>query len=208
MKKILFFGDSITAFRDNVVTASELFATHYPQFQIVNKGVKGNHTANARERFQRDVMAERPDMLIFSFGSNDSAIDVYKQKTTPRISLEEYLENLKFFIDEMRSIHAHLIFFTPPPAVMVEHLKPYYYGEPYLSNGFNFMLDRFIAAARDLMTKEKVPVVDVNRIFKEISGGDEKELVGLLPDGLHPNSKGQKIIFQELCQVFETFLPL
>ena len=42
MKKILFFGDSITAFRKDVVTASEMFAEHYPQYRIVNKGVGGD----------------------------------------------------------------------------------------------------------------------------------------------------------------------
>ena len=204
MSKILFFGDSITALRKNVTAASELFAARYPQHEIVNKGVGGNDTGLARKRFQRDVMDERPDVLIFSFGCNDAAIDVWKGKTTPRLTAEEYLANLQFFIDSMRSINAAMIFFTPPPMILLDNLKPYYGGEPYLANGFNFMLDSFIAAAKELMAREKVPVADVNAAFREITGGDERKLAALIPDGLHPNSEGQEIICRLLCQAYET----
>lgn len=207
MAKILFFGDSITAFRENVIVASDLFVERFPQHEIVNRGVRGNDTGLARERFQQDVVAEQPDVLIFSFGCNDAAIDVYKSKTVPRIPLEAYLDNLKFFIREMRVIRTEMIFFTPPPLVLVEGLKPYYYGEPYISHGFNFMLDQYIAAARRLMEKENVPVADVNRAFRENTGNVEEKLVTLLPDGMHPNSAGQAIIFNLLYQIFES-LPL
>ncbi len=204
MSKILFFGDSITALRKNVTAASELFAARYPRHVIVNKGVGGNDTGLARERFQKDVLDERPDVLIFSFGCNDAAIDVWKGKTTPRLTIEEYLANLQFFIDSMRAIDAAMIFFTPPPMILLDNLKPYYGGEPYLTRGFNFMLDRFIAAAKELMAKEKIPVADVNAAFREITGNDEGKLAAFIPDGLHPNSEGQEIICRLLCQAFET----
>lgn len=204
MGKILFFGDSITALRKNVTAASELFAARYPQHVIVNKGVGGNDTGLARERFKKDVLDERPDVLIFSFGCNDAAIDVWKGKTTPRLTVEEYLANLRFFIDAMRAIDAGMIFFTPPPMILLENLKPYYGGEPYLTRGFNFMLDSFIAAAKELMAREKIPVADVNAAFREVTGNAEAKLAALIPDGLHPDSEGQKIICCLLCQAFET----
>jgi len=207
VQKILFFGDSITALRKNAVAASELFAARHPECRVVNRGVGGNDTGLARERFQRDVMDERPDVLIFSFGCNDAAIDVHKGKTTPRLTVETYLENLKFFIGGMRSIGAGMIFFTPPPMVLLDNLKPWYGGEPYLSNGFNFMLDRFIAAAKELMAAEEIPVADVNRAFREMTGGDEGKLAALLPDGMHPCSRGQEIICRLLCQVYEALPP-
>lgn len=205
MGRILFFGDSITAFRANTIVASELFAEKFPQHEIINKGVGGNDTNLARERFQRDVVEEKPDLLIFSFGCNDAAIDVYKQKTLPRLTLEEYLGNLRFFVSEMRAIGAEMLFWTTPPMVFVERLIPYYGGEPYTSNGFNFMLDRFVESACKLMAEENVEIAHINRIFKEVTGNDEKKLAELLPDGLHPNSEGQKIIFRELCRALEKF---
>ena len=204
MGKILFVGDSITALRKTVTAASELFAARYPQHVIVNKGVGGNDTGLARERFKKDVLDERPDVLIFSFGCNDAAIDVWKGKTTPRLTVEEYLANLRFFIDAMRAIDAGMIFFTPPPMILLENLKPYYGGEPYLTRGFNFMLDSFIAAAKELMAREKIPVADVNAAFREVTGNAEAKLAALIPDGLHPDSEGQKIICCLLCQAFET----
>ena len=206
MAKILFFGDSITALRKNCIVASELIAKRYPQHEVVNKGVGGNDTGLARARFMQDVIAERPQLVVFSFGCNDAAIDVYKEKTTPRLTIEEYLENLTYFIRQSRSIDAQLLFFTPPPMVMTENLKCYYGGEPYLSNGFNFMLDRFIAAARGLMAQENVTVADVNAAFRMATGSDEERLHSLLPDGMHPNSAGQKIIFDTICPAIDRML--
>ena len=203
MAKILFFGDSITALRKNQTVASQLFEAQFPRHEFVNKGVGGNDTDLARERFQRDVVEEKPDLLIFSFGCNDAAIDVHKGKTLPRLTVEKYLENLRFFVSEMRKCGTEMIFWTTPPMVLVEGLKPYYGGEPYTSNGFNFMLDRFIAAACELMEQEGVTVVHVNRAFRELTGNDERKLVELLPDGMHPNSEGQKIIFRNLCAALE-----
>ena len=203
MAKILFFGDSITALRQNQKSASEFFAEKFPQHEIVNKGVGGNDTNLARARFQSDVMEQKPDLLIFSFGCNDAAIDVWKQKSGPRLTIEEYLGNLRFFIEEMRSIGAGMIFFTPPPMVMVDGLKPYYGGEPYTSNGFNFMLDQFVAAAGALMKEEGIPVVDINGFFRKITCNEDEQLVKLIPDGLHPNTEGQEMIFRELCKALE-----
>lgn len=202
MSKILFFGDSITAPRKDVVVASETITQKYPQHTIVNKGVGGNTTILARARFEADVLAEKSDLMIFSFGCNDAAIDVFKGKTTPRTPLEEYIANLTFFIDEVRKTGGDVIFFTPPPMVMVEKLKVYYGGEPYLSNGFNFMLDRFIAAAKELMAEKNVDTVDVNTIFRQAASCDD-ELVKLLPDGMHPNTEGQKLICGGLCEALE-----
>ena len=203
MAKILFFGDSITALRKNSVVASELFAEKFPQHLIVNKGVGGNDTDLAKERFRKDVLEEKPDLLIFCFGCNDAAIDVHKQKTLPRLTVEAFIGNLRFFIREMRAIGAELLYWTSPPMVLVEGLKPYYGGEPYTSKGFNFMLDRFNAAAVELMKEENVEVVDINGAFRKLTGGDEKLLVQLFPDGMHPNDEGQKIIFKELCKGVE-----
>ena len=203
MAKIIFFGDSITALRKNNKVASEFFAEKFPEFEIVNKGVGGNDTNLARERFQKDVMDEKPDLLIFSFGCNDAAIDVWKQKTLPRLTIEEYLGNLRFFISEMRSIGAEMIFFTPPPMLLVEGLKPYYGGEPYTSKGFNFMLDQFIAAACRLMAEEGIETVDINAFFRQVTANDDEKFVNLFPDGMHPNTEGQKMIFGKLCEAFE-----
>ena len=88
--------------------------------------------------------------------------------------------------------------------VMTETLKTYYGGEPYTSKGFNFMLDEYLAAAVKLMTEEQVVTVSINRLFKTMTGNEEAGLLELFPDGMHPNSAGQKIIFGELLRAFES----
>lgn len=80
---IVAFGDSTTAPRGNLVVystllQSELFAQGQP-IRVVNSGVGGNTTEVARDRFERDVLAYQPDLVVVQFGINDSAVDVWKK---------------------------------------------------------------------------------------------------------------------------------
>ena len=43
---------------------------------IINAGIGGHNTENARARLQKDVLSKNPDVVIIQFGINDAAIDV------------------------------------------------------------------------------------------------------------------------------------
>lgn len=61
---------------------------------IVNKGVSGDGTRDAKLRLEKDVLAENPDMVIILLGGNDNL------KKIPR---EETFENLRTMITEIQS---------------------------------------------------------------------------------------------------------
>ena len=61
------------------------------------------------------------------------------------------------------------------------------------------------AQACRVLKDEGIEVVDINGVFRQETCGDEEKLVQLIPDGLHPNNEGQKIIFRELCKKLECF---
>jgi len=78
---IVAFGDSITAPRKNIVVYSDLLRKEFAgkNVDVINAGIGGNTTAHALARFEKDVLARDPDLVIMQFGNNDSSIDVWKE---------------------------------------------------------------------------------------------------------------------------------
>lgn len=85
MKKILFFGDSITdmgRFRDVdhamkygmgyvFLTATKLEEDSPGEYEIINKGISGNKLFELIDRYETDVLANKPDVLSILIGVND-----------------------------------------------------------------------------------------------------------------------------------------
>ena len=73
--RVVLFGDSLTFGygvwpKDNLAS---LLQQARPQWEILNRGVNGDTTREAEERFEADVLSCHPDLVTFFFGSNDSA---------------------------------------------------------------------------------------------------------------------------------------
>src|SRR5690606_7663882 len=85
--------------------------------QVINAGVGGNTTSDARQRFEKDVLAHDPDVVILQFGLNDTAIDVWKDPpaTEPRVSADDYIDHLRHFIQTCRQQNARVLLMTPNP---------------------------------------------------------------------------------------------
>lgn len=87
------FGDSLTSgegappgksYPDNL--------KNYLNVKIINSGIAGDTTSQARLRFQRDVIDHNPDIVIIELGANDYF---------SRVSSEETENNLKYMTDEL-----------------------------------------------------------------------------------------------------------
>ena len=100
---IAFLGDSITQgcfecyFDENGVQTvfdaksaypariKEILNTLYPsaQINIINSGISGDNAVNGNNRFERDIAPFHPDMVVVSFGLNDSCQGVENQNFPP-----------------------------------------------------------------------------------------------------------------------------
>ena len=56
----------------------------HPEWQVVNRGVNGQRSDEIRARFERDVLAERPDAVIIIAGVND----VYQGRTVEEVTAQ------------------------------------------------------------------------------------------------------------------------
>jgi len=102
MINIICFGDSITEgaeFPANVrwtsLLQNKLNEVKPDTFQVHNRGIGGNTSAQAFDRFLSDVMPLLPGVLLIQFGFNDANVKDFS--IVPRVGLAEFEKNLKEF---------------------------------------------------------------------------------------------------------------
>ena len=124
MINLVAFGDSTTASADEwAPSIKEVYAqclprtlaTHGIQAEVVNAGIGDTTTRQGRERLDGDVRIHDPDIVIIQFGINDSWIDADLGRAEPRLTREEFRDNLLYIIRTLREDAAQVILMTPNP---------------------------------------------------------------------------------------------
>ncbi len=205
---VVTFGDSTTAVRGGAVNyTSQLearFANRADAIRFINKGIGGNTTEMARRRFEKDVLAEKADLVVIQFGINDSAVDVWKTPpaTESRVSLDKYQENLRYFIEEIRKGGGEVILMTPNQIrwgskhILEKYAKPPY--DPNDEKGFTLILANYAEAVRKIAAAQKVVSVDVYALYDQWEQANGTSCKKLMSDGMHPNTEGHKLVADAL----------
>ncbi len=215
---IIMFGDSCTAERPGsvqkvyAVRVQEALEGIGSSVKVRNAGLGGNTTANARQRFTRDVLQHQPRLVVFQFGINDSCIDVWKTPpaTTPRVSLIDYIANLRAMIAEARTQKAAVILMTPNPLRWTAKLKSLYGKPPYRPDAEDGMdapqFGLYNDALRKLAKELSVPLVDIHAAYPDFAAKQKKTISGLLLDGMHPNDLGHQLVCERLLPAIRAVL--
>ena len=202
---VVCLGSSTTARRTGVKKVFEQrLGEALPDMRIVNSGVPGDTTERARKRFDEDVLAHQPDVVIIQLGGNDAAIDVWNGKTEPRVSVERYRENLVYFITSLKKIGAQVILTTPGMFRWTSTLKELYGKPPYnpdVPDGFCFKLREYSAVVRDIAAAENVFLVDIFKAHEDYDRVDGRSIDEIFLDGMHPNDVGHALVAEKLMPV-------
>jgi lysophospholipase L1-like esterase len=211
---VVMLGDSTTAVRPGAIdrvyasrVEQSLVESGFP-VRVINAGVGGNSTDDGLRRFDKDVLAHHPDLVVIQFGINDSAVDVWRNPpaTAPRVSIETFGANLRRLIERSHQAGARVVLMTTNPIRWTPKLKELYGKLPYnpdRPDGFDLpLLSRYNAAARRVANEAGVPLVDVHAEFMR---GD---VDGLLLDGMHPGDAGHAIVAGLLAPVIRKQLQI
>jgi len=201
--RVVALGDSVTkGVRGGVKPAQtfeaqleDILRPRSPAVRVLNAGVGGNTVRHAWTRIYSDVIAKRPAFCTLMFGINDSYFD--KGRDRPRISLKEYERRLRGFIRMLRYHAIEPVLMTANPMTSTVKASS---REPFKSKskGMNFMLEVYCDKVREIARAERLPLVDVYKLFWE-KGGDEKGVDKLLTDGMHPSPAGHRLIAEALA---------
>ena len=211
---IVAFGSSTTAPRGSLVIYSTLLewelAGEGRNVAVVNAGVGSDTTATAAARFERDVLAHEPDLVVIQLGINDSAVDVWKNATEPRVPIDEYERRLEEFVTAIEARGATVVLMTPNPLRWTDRLKALYGKPPYDADdpdGFNLLLRDYAERVRRVAARNGVPLVDSFRLFTEYGRGEGRSVDDLLLDGMHPNDAGHALEADALLEVIRATFP-
>ena len=211
---IVAFGDSVTkgVRTDGSVTREQIFSTvleerlraTHPKAKVINSGVGGNDTGQMLERLDRDILPEKPDVVLVMAGLNDAAYVSRKGEARdyPRVTVDAYRRNLKEIYERLHHAGARVILLTSNPLS-----EAYIYAGKgyYQDHGLNESLAPYAEAVRALARETGSCLVDV---FAEWTA--DAKFPSLLVDGIHPNAKGHVRIAEEIssaCPMVGTPLP-
>lgn len=203
---IVTFGNSTTAPRKGVDSVYALrinksLSQNGIRNKVINSGIGGSHSGSVNDndftkiehgmdRFDKAVLSYHPDWVTLNFGLNDA----YQDKgpgTSSRIPVEKYIENLTYFITQIKKINGKVIVLTPNP--VGSKLDRFRYER----------LTLYRKAAKNIAKSNHVYFIDSWKLFFKYTRKDPKSIDSLLPDGTHPNDIGHKLIAAAIINIIK-----
>lgn len=201
MTQILVFGDSITygawdikggwAGRLKSLVTKKTIATNQKFYCTVhNLGISGNTTTDLLERaeFETEQRLKEPNetIFIFNIGVNDA---IHDRRDIAWTEPEKFRENLEKLIGIARKYSSKIVFIGIMPVNEAKASPVFWDAEVFYSNA---RLEKYNGIIKTVCAKNNAHFID---IFRKLIKSDYKNL---LEDGVHPNSKGHKMIFDEV----------
>jgi acyl-CoA thioesterase I len=183
MKKILIFGDSLTAGYGLPLTEAypSIIQTYineagYNTYQVVNAGLSGDTTANGNHRLDK-WLSESIAVFVLALGVNDGLRGIPTRETSI---------NLQTMIDKAKRA-------WPNASIILSGMEiPDIFPGRYAAE--------FRVLFRELAVKNNIGFIPF--LLEGVAGIRELNL----HDGLHPNAKGQKILAQHTWKVLKDYL--
>ncbi|WP_421803020.1 arylesterase [Flagellimonas sp.] len=181
-KKILFFGDSLTA--GYGLEVSQAFPAVIQEkidslgldYTVINAGLSGETTASGKNRLEW-VLEDDIDIIIIELGANDGLRGV---------PLTETESNLQSMVDAVQSK-------LPDAKIILAGMKiPPNMGPEYTS--------KFESIFPELATSENIKLIPF--LLNNVAGIPELNQ----GDGIHPTVKGQKLVAENVWKVLKPIL--
>jgi lysophospholipase L1-like esterase len=196
-EKIVFLGDSITAGgvgKKGYVTLikNALNEKHKDlDIQIIGKGISGNKVPDLQGRVERDVISQKPTIVVIYIGIND----VWHGLGNPArgTSKERYEAGLKEVIGKCQAAGARVILCTP--TVIGE--------KPDGANAADARLDEYADISRKVAKETKSQLCDLRKAFVDhlkTNNPDKKDRGVLTTDTVHLNDAGNKLVAETILK--------
>lgn len=201
VRRIVVIGDSITQLGGEpggyVWLVERWLAGHDPAHpvEVINAGVSGNRSPDMFARFDLDVVARRPDLVLISVGTNDvwhafrnwsTGLDHPQGDLPAGVPIEAFTSHLDAMIRMAEAAAIGVVVVSP--AIIHEDL-----GSP--ENG---RLAGFVRAQADMARARRCVFVDAHTPFRLVldawrqQAGPPMNL--LTTDGVHLNAAGNHLM--------------
>ncbi len=150
----------------------------YAVVNVVVTAIGGEHSEAGAKRFERDVLALRPDVVTIDYGLNDRGVGLLRAETA-----------WKAMIAQAKAAGARVILLTPTPETGAKLDDP------------TDLLNQHAEQIRRLARENSVALVDSLVEFQtRLRAGESLE--SCMSQSNHPNRKGHEIVAAELLKWF------
>lgn len=153
----------------------------YP-FAVINiivTAIGGENSAKGAQRFERDVLIHKPDLIMIDYGLNDR-----------KVGLEKAYSAWNVMIKQAKEHGIKVILLTPSPDQTVD-----------FDNAEND-LKKHASQIRTIATENQIGLADSYQAF-EFLYSDKLELNQYMSQVNHPNERGHELIANELIKWFK-----
>lgn len=193
-KKVVFFGDSITQAgvqpTGYITKVGEMAAKENAadRYEFVGAGIGGNKVYDLYLRVDDDVLAKKPDVVVIYVGVNDVW---HKRSYGTGTDYDKFEKFYNALLKRFQANNIKVILATP--AVIGERTDS--------SNELDGDLNRYSALIRSIAEKNKLPLVDLRKVFldyNKANNPENKEQGILTTDRVHLNDKGNETVAAEM----------
>jgi len=181
-KSIVFYGDSLTAgyglAPENAFPAivAELIRDSGKEYKVVNAGVSGETSSGGLTRINW-VINQQIDIFVLELGANDGLRGIPPERTS---------QNLQAIINKVKEKYPKC------DIIMVGMMVPPNMGPDYAR--------KFAGIYPNLVETNDLGFIPF--LLEGVAGNPELNL----PDGIHPNIEGHKIVANNVMVVLKPFL--
>jgi lysophospholipase L1-like esterase len=214
---VVFFGDSITFGGLYAIYVESCLRTRHPgiHWRFVNAGMSSETVSglsekdhpgprpNALDRFDRDVAAVQPTLVVACFGMNDG---IYAPLDQRRFA--KYRAGIGQLIERTHALGARLVLLTPPTfdhpkAGTPDEREPDSYGYKAPFHDYDQVLHAYSGWLAGLSTPG-VTVIDLHtRMHEHLAGRRRSDPeFTLQPDRVHPNANGHMVMAATLLKAW------
>jgi acyl-CoA thioesterase I len=144
---------------------------------VINRGIGGQDADDMLARLDRDVLAAKPDLVIWQTGTNDPLRDV---------PLSRFIEETRDVIQRMKATGIEVILMEPQDCRMLRALP---------------VSQAYREAVRSLGEQMNVPVIRRFDLVKSwLAAGEVTEAQLMSPDGLHMADEGYARLAAEVAR--------
>lgn len=195
MKKIIFFGDSLTRAgilpNGYIDCIKKLDTTNSNDY--IESGVNGHKIYDLYFRLQNDVLDKNPNIVVIFIGVNDVW---HKQLFKTGTAYHDFEKCYTKIVEQLNEKGIKTILCSP--AVI---------GERKDFNEMDFDLDDYTEVIERIAKKNKLPFINFRILFTDfiLQNNPDNLFFGILTtDGVHLNDMGNKIVAQALWDVLKT----
>ena len=198
-EKVLFIGDSITdCGRRNentplgqgyVLKITELITAKYPERQIeyVNMGIGGDIVEGLENRWDTDVIAEKPDWVSVKIGINNAS-----RQLNQEVANEDYLPEWE---ESYRRILTRVQNELSAPLFLFE----IFYIEEDVENPRPLAVDAYNECIHKLADEFDARLIRINEAF-DTAVAARPGALWTTQDGVHPNAEGHTLMALEFLK--------